>query len=80
MDITKMGRFMLAENKALFPLAECVYSGWLSKGRAKKMKTSVVIAFSSLENTNEQLILGWLGKAYGITLSSLIKTASCYNA
>lgn len=70
MDITKMGRFMLAENKALFPLAECVYSDWLSKGRAKKMKTSVVIAFSSPENTNRAIDLGlaWKGLRYNAEL------------
>ena len=77
MDITTVGRVMLAEHKALFLLAECVYSGWLSKERAKKTKTSVIIAFSS---RIEQLVLGWSRKAYGITLSSMIKIASCYNA
>lgn len=40
-----MGRVMLAENKDLFSQAECDYSGWFAKGRAKKTKTSVVIAF-----------------------------------
>ena len=57
MDITTTGRVMLAENKALFPLAEYVYSGWLSKGRAKKTKTSVAMAFSSPEDANRAIDL-----------------------
>ena len=55
LDITKMGRIILVKNKALFPTSEYFYSGWLSKGRAKKAKTSVVIAFSSTEDAIEQL-------------------------
>ena len=52
-----MGRIMMAENKTLFSTAEYLYSGWLSKGRAKKAKISVVIAFSSPEDANRAIDL-----------------------
>ena len=62
LDITKMRKIMLVENKALFPTAESVYSGWLSKGRAKKAKTSIVIAFLSTEDANRAIDLGLVWK------------------
>lgn len=68
MDITTMGRVMLAENKSFIPTGRMAstQSGWLSKGEGKKkrQRTSVVITFSSLEDENRAIDLGlvWMEK------------------
>lgn len=70
LEITTMGRVMLAENRAQFSLAECVYAGLLSKGRSKKPKASVIIVFSSPEYTNRAVDLGlvWKGLRHNAEL------------